>query len=68
MVVRWDLARVAIGAILTVGSTAAARYLRRHLDESGGVEAVGFVLTLMIANILQLLGVVIMVAGFFSQT
>lgn len=63
---RIDLVRLALGAVLLVGSTIAVRSLRRRLDESGGVEAVGLVLSLMIANILQLLGVVILVAAFFS--
>lgn len=67
MAMQVDLLRAAAGAVLLVGSTAAARYLRRHLDETAGVDAVGLVLTLMIANILQLLGMVVLVAGFFAR-
>jgi hypothetical protein len=48
-----------------VGASAAAWYLKRRMDESTGIEVVGWVMTLMVANILQLVGIVVLLVGLF---
>ena len=60
-----DLANVAIGLLLLVGASAAAWYLKRRMDESTGIEVVGWAMTLMVANILQLVGIVVLLVGLF---
>lgn len=61
-----DLANVAIGLLLLVGASAAAWYLKRRMDESTGIEVVGWAMTLMVANILQLVGMVVLLVGLFA--
>jgi hypothetical protein len=60
-----DLANAAIGLLLLVGASAAAWYLKRRMDESTGIEVVGWAMTLMVANILQLVGIVVLLVGLF---
>jgi hypothetical protein len=60
-----DLANAAIGLLLLVGASAAAWYLKRRMDESTGIEVVGWAMTLMAANILQLVGIVVLLIGLF---
>lgn len=60
-----DLADVAIGLLLLVGASAAAWHLKRRMDESTGIEVVGWAMTLMVANILQLVGMVVFLVGLF---
>jgi len=60
-----DLANVAIGLFLLVGASAAAWYLKKRMDESTGIEVVGWAMTLMVANILQLVGIVVLLVGLF---
>jgi hypothetical protein len=60
-----DLANVAIGFLLLVGASSAAWYLKRRMDESTGIEVVGWAMTLMVANILQLVGMVVLLVGLF---
>jgi hypothetical protein len=61
-----DLANVAIGLLLLVGASAAAWSLKRRMDESTGIEVVGWAMTLMVANILQLVGIVVLLVGLFA--
>jgi hypothetical protein len=61
-----DLTNVAIGMLLLVGASAGARYLKRRMDESTGIEVVGWAMTLMVANILQLVGIVVLLVGLFT--
>jgi hypothetical protein len=61
-----DLTNVAIGLLLLVGASAAAWYLTKRMDESTGIEVVGWAMTLMIANILQLVGIVVLLVGLFT--
>lgn len=61
-----DLATVAIGILVLVGSSVSAWYLKRRMDASTGLEVVGWAMTLMIANVLQLVGVVVVLAGLFE--
>jgi len=61
-----DLANVAIGLLVLVGASAAAWYLKRRMDDSTGIEVVGWAMTLMIANILQLVGIVVLLVGLFE--
>jgi hypothetical protein len=60
-----DLANAAIGLLLLVGASAAAWYLKRRMDESTGIEVVGWAMTLMVANIFQLVGIVVLLVGLF---
>jgi uncharacterized Tic20 family protein len=61
-----DLANVALGFLVLVGASAAAWYLKRRMDDSTGIEVVGWAMTLMVANILQLVGIVVLLAGIFE--
>jgi hypothetical protein len=61
-----DLANVALGFLVAVGASAAAWYLKRRMDDSTGIEVVGWAMTLMVANILQLVGTVVLLAGIFE--
>jgi hypothetical protein len=61
-----DLVTVAIGILVTVGASVAAVYLKRRMDASTGIEVVGWAMTLMVANVMQLVGVVVVLAGFFG--
>ena len=61
-----DLANVALGFLVLVGASAAAWYLKRRMDDSTGIEVVGWAMTLMVANILQLVGIVVLLAGVFE--
>lgn len=61
-----DLPNVAIGLLLLVGASAAAWYLKRRMDESTGIEVVGWAMTLMVANIFQLVGIVVLLVGLFG--
>jgi hypothetical protein len=36
------------------------------MDESTGIEVVGWAMTLMVANILQLVGIVVLLVGLFT--
>ena len=60
-----DFANVTIGVLLLVGASVAAWYLKRRMDESTGIEVVGWAMTLMVANILQLVGIVVLLVGLF---
>jgi hypothetical protein len=57
---------VVFGLLVLVGASAAAWYLKRRMDASTGLETVGWAMTLMVANILQLIGVVVVLAGLFG--
>lgn len=61
-----DVVSVIVGLVVFVGATVAAMYLKRRLDDAAGMEGVGWAMTLMVANILQLVGVVVVLAGFFG--
>lgn len=61
-----DLATVLIGLVVLVGASGAAWYLKRRMDTSTGLETVGWAMTLMVANVLQLVGVVVVLAGLFG--
>lgn len=54
------------GAVVLVAATFGARHLRTRLEVAEDPEAVGFALALMVCNILQLLGAVILVGGLFG--
>ncbi|HZD23863.1 MAG TPA: hypothetical protein VE569_10745 [Acidimicrobiia bacterium] len=60
-----DLANVGLGLLVLIGSTAAAWYLKRRMDEATGLAAAGWAMTLMFANILQLVGIVVLLVGIF---
>jgi hypothetical protein len=64
--VSYDFANVAIGFIVLVGASAAAWYLKRRMNDSTGIEVVGWAMTLMVANILQLVGIVVLLVGLFE--
>lgn len=61
-----DLANVAIGLLMLVGASTAAWYLKGRMDDSTGIEVVGWAMTLMVANILQLVGIVVLLVGLFE--
>lgn len=61
-----DPANVAIGLFVLVGASAAARYLKKRMDQSPDIGAVGWAMTLMVANILQLIGIVVLLVGLFG--
>lgn len=61
-----NLANVATGLLVLVGASVAAWYLKRRMDDSAGLEVVGWAMTLMVANILQLVGIVVLLAGLFG--
>lgn len=61
-----DLANVAIGLLLLGGASVAAWYLKRRMDASTGIEVTAWAMTLMIANILQLVGIVVFLVGLFA--
>jgi len=62
--VAWD--QIAIGLVGAVSATAGARYLKRRMDLAVGLDAMGLAVTLMLANILQLVGVVIVLTGLIE--
>ena len=57
---------VTLGLFIVGGASGAARYVKRRMDASTGLEVVGWTMTLMVANILQLIGVVVILAGLFG--
>ncbi|HSJ84649.1 MAG TPA: hypothetical protein VLA91_12610 [Acidimicrobiia bacterium] len=61
-----DPAGVALGVLVLIGSSAAAWYLKRRLDASTGIDSAGWAMTLMIANVLQLVGIVVVLASVFE--
>jgi hypothetical protein len=61
-----DLATAGIGLLVLIGASVAAWYLKRRMDTAPGVEVVGWAMTLMVANILQLVGVVVVLVGVFG--
>lgn len=61
-----DLGSVAAGLVLLAGASGAAWYLKRRMDAATGLDAIGWAMTLMVANIAQLLGVVVALAGIFG--
>jgi hypothetical protein len=61
-----SLVNVIFGLLVLVGASAAAWYVKGRLDASTGFEAVGWAMTLMVANVLQLIGVVVILAGLFG--
>jgi hypothetical protein len=61
-----DLRLIALGTAVLAVATAGARYFKRSMDATAGVRAAGYVLALMVANILQLLGAVIVAGGLFG--
>jgi hypothetical protein len=61
-----SLLNVTVGLLLLVGASAAAWQLKRRMDASTGLGAVGWAMTLMVANILQFIGVVVILAGLFG--
>lgn len=61
-----DLPVLGLGVVVLIGASAAARYLKRRMDATTGIEVVGWAMTLMIANTMQLVGVVVVLAGFFD--
>lgn len=61
-----DVAGIAIGFLVLAGASVAAWYLKRTMNASpDDIEAVGWARALMIANILQLVGIVVILAGIF---
>jgi len=60
------MATAASGLLVLVGASAAAWYLKRRMDEATGIEVTGWAMTLMVANVLQLVGLVILLAGLFE--
>lgn len=63
---RGDVATAASGALVLVGASAAAWYLKRKMDEATGIGVAGWAMTLMVANVLQLVGLVVLLAGLFE--
>lgn len=61
-----DFVNVGIGLTVLAGASVAAVLLKRRMDAATGVETFGWAMTLMIANILQLVGVAILLTGFFG--
>lgn len=61
-----DLTNVAIGLLVLVGASALAWYLKRRMDDATGIEVTGWAMTLMIANVLQLIGIVVLLVGIFE--
>ncbi len=58
-----DVYQVVVGLLLLAGSSAGAIGLRRRLDRSEGpTEPIGLVLALMVANILQLMAVIVVLS------
>ncbi|HXV72475.1 MAG TPA: hypothetical protein VEB69_13880 [Acidimicrobiia bacterium] len=63
---RIDVATVASGSFVLVGASAAAWYLKRRMDEGTGIGVTGWAMTLMVANVLQLVGLIVLLAGLFE--
>lgn len=61
-----SLLNVTFGVLVLVGASVAAWYVKRRMDTSTGLEAAGWAMTLMVANVLQLIGVVVILAGLFG--
>ena len=61
-----SLLNVISGLLVLVVASAAAWYVKRRMDVATGLETVGWAMTLMVANILQLIGVVVILAGLFG--
>lgn len=61
-----DFFLLGVGVVLLGGATTAAKHLKARLDVAGDPEAVGLTLALMVCNILQLLGAVILIGGLFG--
>jgi hypothetical protein len=57
---------VILGLLVLAGASAAAWHVKRRMDAATGLETVGWAMTLMVANILQLIGVVVILAGLFG--
>lgn len=60
------LGNVALGFFLLVFASTAAWYLKRRMDAATGLGVAGWAMTLMVANILQLVGVVVVLVGLFE--
>ncbi len=58
-----DLVLVAAGVTILAVSSRFARRIRRALDTDAELTAVGHVLVLLVANTMQAVGVVMIVAG-----
>lgn len=63
---RIDVATATSGACVLVLASAAAWHLKRRMDEATGIGAAGWAMTLMVANVLQLVGLVVLLAGLFE--
>lgn len=61
-----DIVTVTVGVVVLMAASVAASYLKRRMDASTGIEVVGWAMTLMVANILQFVGVVVVLAGLFG--
>lgn len=61
-----SLLNVTLGLLVLVGASTAAWHVKRRMDASTGFGAVGWAMTLMVANVLQLIGVVVILAGLFG--
>lgn len=61
-----DLWSVAAGLLLLAGASSAAWYLKRRMDAATGLDVIGWAMTLMVANIAQLVGLVVALAGVFG--
>lgn len=59
-----DLMTLALGTLVLGGASAAAWHLKGRMDSSGGLEVVGFALTLMVANVMQLVAIVVILSLF----
>jgi hypothetical protein len=60
------LGNVAIGLFLLTFASTAAWYLKRRMDTATGLGVAGWTMTLMVANILQLVGIVVVLVGLFE--
>lgn len=59
-------ANVVVSLGVSVGASSPAWQLKRRLDDANGIEVVGWTMSLMVANILQLFGIVVQPVGIFE--
>ncbi|MPZ52650.1 MAG: hypothetical protein GEU79_07940 [Acidimicrobiia bacterium] len=61
----FDLAIVVSGLAILVGASVAAFWFKRRMDACG-VEVIGWMVALTVSNILQLVGIGVILVGFFG--
>ena len=62
-----DVIGLAVGILVLGAASGAAWYLKKRMDAAAGLEVVGFALTLMMANVLQLVGVLVIIASLVGD-